>query len=124
MTDNKPSPLARLSQQIMRLLGQWQVAEEQFTIAGGQWYLVAPADPFRLAIHIGAISQGSSAASGVLASTQPATNVTNGVTLSDHPVGRGLVYPLWGELVAQTWYVQTQIASQVLVTVTTVRAQQ
>jgi len=39
-------------------------------------------------------------------------------------VGRGIVYPLWGELLAQPWYVWVPTTSAVTITVTTVRAQQ
>jgi len=39
-------------------------------------------------------------------------------------VGRGIVYPLWGELLAQAWYVWVPTTSAVTITVTTVRAQQ
>jgi hypothetical protein len=108
----------------MRLLGQWQVAENHFTLPSGQGLLVAPADPFRLAIHIGAVSSGGSAAGQVVVSTLSTISATNGVMLADHPVGRGLVYPLWGELVAQSWWVWGQAQAPMTITVTTVRAQQ
>jgi hypothetical protein len=122
--NDKPSPLARLSQQIMRLLGQWQVQEQTFTTTAGQYIQVAQPDPFRLAIHIGATLSTGSAAGQVVVSTLPLGPNNAGVVLADHPVGRGIVYPLWGELVAQSWYVLGQSTSGVAITVTTVRAQQ
>jgi hypothetical protein len=122
--NDKPSALARLSQQIMRLLGQWQVQEQTFTTTAGQPTQVAQPDPFRLAIHIGATLSTGSAAGQVVVSTLPLGSGNVGVVLADHPVGRGIVYPLWGELVAQSWYVLPQSTSGVTITVTTVRAQQ
>ena len=85
---------------------------------------VAQPDPFRLALHIGAIGPGISASTTVIVSTLPGVSSTVGVVLADHPVGRGIVYPLWGELVAQPWYVLALSAGPVIITVTTVRAQQ
>jgi len=122
--NDKPSPLARLSQQIMRLLGQWQVLEQQYTLQPTEPLQVAQPDPFRLALHIGAIVGGGSAAANVIVSTLPGVSGIVGVALADHPVGRGIVYPLWGELLAQPWYVWTASTSVVTITVTTVRAQQ
>jgi len=122
--NDKPSPLARLSQQIMRLLGQWQVLEQQYTVQPGESLQVAQPDPFRLALHIGATSGGSSMAANVIVSTLPGVSSTVGTVLADHPVGKGIVYPLWGELLAQPWYVWVPTTSQVTITVTTVRAQQ
>lgn len=122
--NDKPSPLARLSQQIMRLLGQWQVQEQQYTLPLNEPLQVAQPDPFRLALHIGAIGSANSASTSVIVSTLPGVSSTVGVVLADHPVGRGIVYPMWGELVAQPWYVFTLSASPVTITVTTVRAQQ
>jgi hypothetical protein len=121
--NDKPSTLARLSQQIMRLLGQWQVQEQRYTVPSGESLQVAQPDPFRLALHIGAINTGSSASANVIVSTLPEVSQSGGVVLADHPVGRGIVYPLWGELVAQPWYVFAT-ASTVVITITTVRAQQ
>jgi hypothetical protein len=122
--NDRPSPLARLSQQIMRLLGQWQVLEQQYTVQPGESLQVAQPDPFRLALHIGALSGTSSIAGSVVVSTLPGVSSTVGTVLADHPVGKGIVYPLWGELLAQPWYVWVPTTSQVTITVTTVRAQQ
>jgi len=122
--NDKPSPLARLSQQIMRLLGQWQVLEQQYTLQPGESLQVAQPDPFRLALHIGALSGTSSIAGSVVVSTLSGVSSTVGTVLADHPVGKGIVYPLWGELLAQPWYVWNPGTSLVIITVTTVRAQQ
>jgi hypothetical protein len=122
--NDKPSPLARLSQQIMRLLGQWQVQEQQFSVQAGESLQVAQPDPFRLALHIGATSGGGQISGSVIVSTLPGVSANVGVVLADHPVGRGIVYPLWGELVAQPWYVFVSTTSPAIITVTTVRAQQ
>jgi hypothetical protein len=121
---DKQSTLARLSQQIMRLLGQWQVQEQQFALAANESVQIAQSDPFRLALYIGAVSAASSASGDVMVSTLPGVPSTAGVMLSDHPVGHGIVYPLWGELVSQPWYAWTGSTNNIMLTVLTVRAQQ
>jgi len=108
----------------MRLLGQWQVLEQQYALQSGEPLQVAQPDPFRLALHIAATSGGASFAASVIVSTLPGVSSTMGTVLADHPVGRGIVYPLWGELLAQPWYVWAGTTSPVTITVTTVRAQQ